>query len=323
MKPESLIFLISQPRSGSSLLQQLMLSSGRIHSIPEPWFMLSLVATYKRFGVNKAFNFDYAQINLERYLEASQSSLETYKERLRQFALDVYGLGANPRKEFFLDKTPRYYHIIPELSELFPEAKFVFIVRNPLAVFHSTVNYVFKRDLHRMLLSPDRMDDLLVGPKRVLEAKRTGAKNSFFVRYEELVRDPGPSLEGLSKFLGIPLRQDGRYELDEVFAKSVSIDKKSLSLHEKPVAAYAETWRDSQGPLPAKMAVQYLDRLGRETVEGLGYDFDALREQARQLPKTQSRRILGFMDYFNYHRHYSFRTEAKFWLARKFNPKHD
>ena len=40
---------------------------------------------------------------------------------------------------YFLDKTPPYAHFLPELAQTFPEAKFIALWRNPLAVVASIV----------------------------------------------------------------------------------------------------------------------------------------------------------------------------------------
>ena len=42
-------------------------------------------------------------------------------------------------RAYFLDKTPPYAHFLPELLRIFPEAKFVALWRNPLAVVASIV----------------------------------------------------------------------------------------------------------------------------------------------------------------------------------------
>jgi len=64
-------------------------------------------------------------------------------------ALEVAG------KRFFLDKTPRYYFIIPELKNVFPEAKFIILLRNPLAVLSSILNTWFQNNLQALQKNPN------------------------------------------------------------------------------------------------------------------------------------------------------------------------
>ena len=64
---------------------------------------------------------------------------DDYWSALRGFALELYAKAAEPDATHFLDKTPRYHYIAPELFRLFPDAKVVFLWRNPLAVVASIV----------------------------------------------------------------------------------------------------------------------------------------------------------------------------------------
>ena len=67
--------------------------------------------------------------------------LSLYKGEVKKLALQLYSKEGLPGK-YVLDKTPRYYHILPELLELFPKAKFVLLQRNPLSVFASILGPV-------------------------------------------------------------------------------------------------------------------------------------------------------------------------------------
>ena len=113
---KNIVFLISQPRSGSSLLQQLLSSHPSIASLPEPWFMLPLVYTYKYPGTESDYNSRFANICLHDYLQRFDNGKELYKHYLKNLALKLYDLALADQEgaQYFLDKTPRYYHIIEE-----------------------------------------------------------------------------------------------------------------------------------------------------------------------------------------------------------------
>ena len=171
-----------------------------------------------------------------------------------------------------LDKTPRYYHIIDELVELFPKAKFVLLARNPLSVFGSILNYNFNGNIKAMMSSPDRRHDLYTGPKNILEAKNRNLPNTVFIRYEDLVQDEGAIQTQIVDFLGIEYKSFA-YSVGVDFAGTSWIDGKSVAKHSAPVENYIDSWRDHIRDGGAKCeAISYLRSLGEELMSGLGYD---------------------------------------------------
>lgn len=273
MQDNNLIFLISQPRSGSSMLQQILLQNSDIVSFPEPWFMLPLIYTYKYPGSNVIYNLNFANINFMEYLGRYENGLEQFKQEIKKLALNLYELSSPGDSQYILDKTPRYYHIADELYEMFPEAKFVFLIRNPVAVFASMLSYNFQGNLNRFLHSPDRLEDLLKAPKIIVSQKNKQRENHHFINYESIIHFPDKSLQSLSDFLGIePLSPE--YQINTVFKESRGVDAKSVAQHNKPVSHYVDSWKSSINNKQKKASlVKYLETLGNELVAELGYDY--------------------------------------------------
>lgn len=80
---EHLIFIISQPRSASSMLQLLLNSHPKITSLPEPWLILPLVYTFKYPGVKADYNSSFAFHGLNDYLRSVDNGKEFLKAYLR------------------------------------------------------------------------------------------------------------------------------------------------------------------------------------------------------------------------------------------------
>ncbi|NRB59423.1 MAG: sulfotransferase [Winogradskyella sp.] len=260
MTDSSLIFIISQPRSGSSLLQQLLLNNIEIVSSPEPWQMLSLIYTYKKNNIASSYNPFYAVENFTRYLDEREDGFEDYKNRVKKLALDLYKdrLGEH---QYFLDKTPRYYHIIKELYEFFPNAKFIFLVRNPLAVFASILDYNFKGDYKKFLKSEDRIDDLFLAPKLVEEGIKI-IKDSITISYEDLITNTDNTLKKINSFLSLETPLQADYEVKGSFSNSKHVDTKSLDKHSKPVSDYLDSWKKTINTIQKKqLALEYLAKL--------------------------------------------------------------
>ena len=138
---QNLIFLISQPRSGSTLLQRILGGHPDIHTVSEPWLMLHpFYALRGTSGISTEYSTYPAHRALMNFLSTFDQGEELFFEGVRRMyghfyekALDTSG------SRYFLDKTPRYYLIIPELIQTFPKAKFIILLRNPLAVLSSMV----------------------------------------------------------------------------------------------------------------------------------------------------------------------------------------
>lgn len=273
MNDSKLIFLISQPRSGSSLLQQLLLRSDRISSTPESWQMLQLVHTYKLSNNDGGYNAKQASINFNRYLNEADDGLKLFKEYIRKLGLSLYQ-DRTHQGNYFLDKTPRYYHIIEELNDLFPSAKFIFLVRNPLSVFASILDYNFKGDYKSFLSMEDRQNDLFLAPKKIGEAIHN---NHTFVRYEDLISDPQKELKRLFDYLEIDMgdKDFSSYTIEGKFKDSNAIDSKSLKEHQSPVTNYLDSWKEVIDTVQKKrLASEYLQKLGKVDAYTNVYNID-------------------------------------------------
>jgi hypothetical protein len=255
------------------MLQQIFLSNPQVVAKPEPWLMLQLVYVYKKLDWNGGYNPLYGHIALNDYLTSTGAGIEFLKSKIRDCALELYSLSLKEGAIYVLDKTPRYYHIIDELVDLFPKAKFVLLARNPLSVFGSILNYNFNGNIKEMMSSPDRIHDLYTGPKNILKAKNRNLPNVVFIRYEDLVQDQGTIQTQIVNFLGIEYKSFG-YSVGMDFASTSWVDSKSVAKHSAPVENYIDSWRDHIHDGGAKCeAISYLRSLGEELMSGLGYDF--------------------------------------------------
>lgn len=276
---ENLLFLISQPRSGSSLLQQVLMTKNEIISFPEPWIMLALIHVYKRTNITDGYNPKYTSINLDNYLNNFSESKTYLKSNIKEIALGLYNLNKlEEGQKYFLDKTPRYYHILPELTELFPDAKFLILTRNPAAVFSSILYYNYNGNISG-IFENDRLDDLFKAPRIISEMKRIRGQhdNLFFVKYEDLVNDPIIVMNRISGHLGIEGYRENeiKYHVDDSFRRSNAIDRKSLLNNSIVVRDYLDSWkRIIDNTQKKKLLLDYLELLGEEVFHNLGYDYN-------------------------------------------------
>jgi len=181
-----------------------------------------------------------------RYLdldELSPESLRTWKE---SFLLFLKQITFNNPKRIIL-KSPPHTFRIKVLLELFPDARFVHIVRDPYTVFASTVHWVKSLSTVAALQRPtwngleDLVFEIFLKLHERLEETRGLIDPSRFheLRYEDLVRNPIEQmrvlyekldlgdfekvLPGLEKYLeGVKEYQTNRYELSPELREEIS-----------------------------------------------------------------------------------------------------
>ena len=276
-----LIILASQPRAGSTLLQRLVASHSDVATTSEPWLLLPLLAWREPQLVHDArYDNRLARLGVRTFLESMPDGEAAYREGVRRMGAHLYdraveGTGATT----FLDKTPRYYYILPDFHRTFPDADTVVLLRNPLSVLASVLTTWIGDDwllLHRY------RDDLLEAPARLLNAAR--ASHVSVVRYEDLVQDPESTLRGLCDNLGLA------FEPDMLTYESVSNaqwtlgDQTCITTEQRPVAKSVEKWKRlaAEHPQAWRVFTDYLDWLGPSTFEEMGYDAEACRRALHQ-----------------------------------------
>ena len=199
----NLIFLISQPGPEASMLQRLLSRHPSVYSVPESWIMLHPLYALKRRGLETEFDAHRARSALDSFLSLLPGAEGDYVSALRAMARFLYGRALlNSGKSIFLDNTPRYYHVLAELRRVFPAAKFVFLLRNPLMALSSTVKNLPGGDIASLRETPE-YTDLMKAPGEIHVALQTWGNDATVVRYEQLVTAPQETLKVLCLELGL------------------------------------------------------------------------------------------------------------------------
>ena len=276
--PANLIFLISQPRSGSTLLQRILAGHSTIYTTAEPWLMLHPIYAMRSRGHQAEYNAQLAQEALVDFYSTLDGGEDVYLEAIRRMSLYLYETACKQAgKQLFLDKTPRYYLIVPELVRLFPQARFTLLLRNPLAVLDSLLRRHVQG--HWPLLARYR-NDLLVAPRLLNAVVKQKDIRLSVVKYEELVKDPQAEVARLCSWLN--LNYDPAmlsYGQRNQPAGNMG-DTASVQRYTAPTKALLTQWRRlGREPQSRHLAEQYLDALGPQLLSDLGYDYASLRAQ--------------------------------------------
>jgi hypothetical protein len=294
---EGLIFLVSQPRAGSTLLQRILASHPEVHTTAEPWLMLHLVYGLRQSGHLAEYDAEATYAALRGFLGTLEGELLHYVEALRRMASYLYGIACTQAgKTYFLDKTPRYYLILPDLIELFPEARFVFLLRNPLAVLASILETWVRGNWIK--LSRHHLD-LVAAPKLLLEGIRLLEEQAVVIHYESLVVEPAAEVEALCAQLDLRYYPDmleyGRYPPPQGRAG----DPIGVHKHVRPTPSSLDQWLQlGRGEQTRHLAEQYTQSLGSSLLSDLGYDCRELQAGLQAVPCTQKGMVVPWQRVF-------------------------
>lgn len=284
---DNLIFIISQPRAGSTLLQRVLAGHTEVAASSEPWLMLHPVYGLRDEGVWTEYDADWAHHGLTEFLENYTDGPQVYDDAIRAFAGQVYNNALKcAEARYFIDKTPRYVLIVDDLIRLFPRAKFIFLLRNPLSVLASVVNTQISHDLTTLeRFTPE----LLTGPPAILAGIQQLDDQAIVVRYEDFVSRPEAETQRICAALGIDY-QNGMVDYSGTEAvKGFMQDRTGIQQHSRPMEDSKESWRqllaDAQ---QIHFAQNYLSDLGPELFEQLGYAYEELNDEVAKAAQRTS-----------------------------------
>lgn len=270
------IFLLSLPRSGSTLLQRMIATHESIATASEPWLLLPLFLGYRQGQVYSRTQQPYQAQAFHELLSGLPDGAATRSEAIRRFADTFYSAACGTRHSHFLDKTPRYHLIAKDLLETFPDAHFVLLWRNPLAVAASCIETWgrgrFNLDLHRI--------DLYDGLASLVTAAETHPERIVTLRYEDLVADPDRQLAPIFAHVGLAPVPDASRRYRSIAIDGSLGDKKGEVTFDRVSTEARDTWpRAFATPLRRRWAHRYLSWLGAGRLTTMGYDERDLRAQ--------------------------------------------
>ena len=205
-------FLVGCPRSGTTLLQSLIVAHSQIASFPESKFFQKIIASryiYQHFNLaspkaRKFFNRFFDDIDHPEL----KSLLPWYAIFIPQYvdsfttALDTVTLQQD--KSYWLEKTPEHLRRINAIEKLVEEPKFIHIVRNGISVVASL--YEMTQKYPAIWGEPRELEQYVVRWRDdvKISCQHLHKPNHLLVRYERLLEDPNRALNQICAFLEIP-----------------------------------------------------------------------------------------------------------------------
>jgi len=246
--------------------------------------MLHPIFALKKNGLIAEFDSNLARQGLEDFISQVPEGQELYFRALRHMGGTLYNRALEVSgKRFFLDKTPRYYFIIPELKKVFPEAKFIILLRNPLAVLSSTLNTWFQNDLPALQRSPNYLD-VIKGPQYLIQGIQHLKEDAIVVKYEDLVQNTEFEVKTICSKLGLSFKSEMPNYGEKPKPKGRFGDSVGIVKHDNAVSDYVDKWiKNLRSPKLYAFSHKYMETLGPEVFYRMGYSYTETKSKLEKL----------------------------------------
>lgn len=256
MHDNRFIFIGGLHRSGTSLLfrclrEHPLVAGFRNTGAPEDegQHLQSVYAPAKSYGGAGRFGF-HAQAHLTEasHLVSEENRTKLFSDWKRYWDTD---------KPFLLEKSPPNLIRTRFLQAMFPESRFLILVRHPIAVAYATEKWSRTQTIYSLIRHWAVCHEIYARDRPYL-------RNVFELKYENLVSRPNYWLDIVYSWLGID-----RYPCTEEFRRQ--IDK-----------VYFQEWRKLQGNPLLRIYAELIIRSLERRVNAFGYSLRDLEPRNAQ-----------------------------------------
>ena len=272
-------FVVGAARSGATLLRRILQASPEVHIPPEVKTLGRAISFFRR---NRNMRWEHLVYNVIALFEfhpeadALGVSLRPLAQRLvgappemrsLAFILDsFYRFHGDQKGETFTrwgDKTPGNVRYMDRIRAVFPDAKFVCMIRDGVDAISSSLEAGIRKEVANA--TKKWLDDV----RKMRSCVRRRPRICFSVRYEDLVSNPQAMVQGVCEFLDIGFSPEMVERLDHVDAMS---DLGAFEHHSnagKPIST-ASIGKGRRAVSAEDRAI--IQRLAGSELQALGYE---------------------------------------------------
>ncbi len=274
------VFLLSLPRSGSTLVQRVLAAHEGVATASEPWLLLPWLSPLcDRMPQATAFDHDVHSA-LTDFSDRLPGGRDEYRQVVHDAALDLYAAAGGPDARFFVDKTPPYSMIVDEVARTFPEGRLVFLWRHPLSVVSSVVETF----AGGRWLPSDYPVSLFWGTADLVAGFERHRERAFGVRYEDLLTGDHATWQALCDYVGVPFEPGALESFSGVQLTGRMGDPTGVHRYTALSTETVEKWKTTVStPVRKAWCRRYLRWLGPQRTATMGYDHDELVSELEAL----------------------------------------
>jgi len=186
------IFVLGQPRTGTTLIERIISSHSQVHSAGELQQFSLAIRRLSDHKDPKRFSARFFEASLG--VDCRKIGV-TYMESTRRMR------GTTPR---FVDKLPQNYLLIPLIFKALPNAKIVHLQRDPMDACFSSFKQLFA-DAYLHSYNLEEMARHHSRYRRLMDVWRERFPGSFHdISYESTVSELEPNARALIEYLELP-----------------------------------------------------------------------------------------------------------------------
>jgi len=262
-----MFFIVGSARSGTTLLRMVLNAHPEVAVPPESRFVVELYSSdevrvddfLSRLGTHRRWISWDTPIEDVRAQLAGMSTV-AYREAIEAAFM---AFAQNRNKKRYGDKTPRYIENLPLLARLWPDAKFVHLVRDGREVALSYADVPFGPNTVAKAAALWR-ERVALGVK---EGRPLGPERYVELRYERLLENPREEVEGLCAFLDLDF-DPAMLDYSE-HARSEVLDR--ARLYNPNVTRSITKTRSWDEQMP-RSQVEVFEAIAGDTLSELGYE---------------------------------------------------
>ena len=279
--PTPIAFILSSPRSGSTLLRVMLAGHASLLSPPE-LHLLPFATMQERQAELEASHLGEGLIRTLMDLkhidaEASQSLVNQWVQDNLSIS-ELYQILQNLAGDrLLIDKSPTYgmaKSTLIQAETIFSQAKYIYLVRHPYSVIESFARMRMDKLLALNNANPYEIAESIWAQTNQNIMEFLGQINSARVcqiHYENLVTEPRPIMEQICEFLAIPFAESvlnpyqGERMTDGVYRQSMSVGDPNFKSRQQIDPNLAQSWRTIQLPIT-------LNHVSRQLAQSLNYE---------------------------------------------------
>lgn len=283
------IFLFSPPRSGSTLLQRMIAAHDEVATESEGWLLLPLFYLTRGEAFFAEYGGHLAKIGIAELFNRIPEGEDLYRKNVADMAVQLFSKLARNKEKYFLEKTPRYHLIVNEIIESFPNAKFIFLWRNPLSIVSSIISTWGggRWNLYRNKI------DLYRGMENLTEAFEKNKSRALGVQYEALIRDTDEQMKRIMDYLELSPDKYNKNNFLNIKLSGTWGDPTGTREYREISTEPLEKWKTSlNSPFRKYWCRRYLGWIGNNRLNTMGYDLQHLQRELSGI-KTTPRLIIS------------------------------
>lgn len=255
-----------------------------IASIAEPWLLLPFSYSFKKEGILTEYGHIRSYKALEDFIRNLPNKEDDYFKALGVFANTLYEKQCRNNEIYFLDKTPEYYLIIPEIVKIFPNAKFIFLFRNPIHVMSSIIQTWSKGTLKKLY---GYNMDLKYGPQALSEGYNLLKDKSYAISYEDFVTEPQKYTDEICNYLEVEFDENMLNSFSRQETKGNMGDPTGIKEYKSISTKSLEKWKTTfNTTFRKKLVFDYVNSIDDSIFAVQGYDKKEILDEIENLQVT-------------------------------------